>query len=445
MPSKISTHHFTTALKNPDIRFWIGSVGFFTLGSRALAVVIGFQIYKITHSALCLGWLGLVEAIPALSLVMIGGYVADHFSRRKILLITRASSCICGLALAALSMQSYAHSLIGLYSVIFAAGIARGFADPANTAFEAQVVPKTITVSGTSWIASVWVGCSIIGPAIIGFVFDAWGAYGSYLLITGFFILSWFSTLAIGPKPQVMPEHKEPFLKSVSMGWHFVLSQQPLWGGMTLDLIAVLFGGVIAILPIYASDILHVGAKGLGLLNAATSVGALSTMLYATKHPPIAKAGRNLLLTVAGFGLSILVFGFPRNFLLSLAALALSGVFDGISMVIRRSMVRLLSPDDMRGRISAVSWIFICSSNELGAFESGMVAAWIGAIPCVAVGGVMTLAVAGLTACIAPQLRKLRFDRRQWKDLFTVVFTGKRTVCFLLDVFPDKNTVFHCI
>jgi len=418
MPSKISNHHFAAALKYPDIRFWIGSVGFFTLGSRALAVVIGFQIYKITHSALCLGWLGLVEAIPALSLVLIGGYVADHFSRRKILLITRASSCICALALAALSMQSYAHSLIGLYSVIFVVGIARGFADPANTAFEAQVIPKTITVSGTSWIASVWVGCSIIGPAIIGFVFDAWGASGSYLLITGSFILSWFSTLAIGPKPQVMPEHKEPLLKSVSMGWHFVLSHQPLWGGMALDLIAVLFGGVIAILPIFASDILHVGAKGLGLLNAASSVGALGMMLYATKHPPIAKAGRNLLLTVAGFGLSILIFGFSKNFLLSLAALALSGVFDGVSIVIRRSMVRLLSPDDMRGRISAVSWVFVCSSNELGAFESGMVAAAIGAIPCVAVGGLVTLAVAGLTSYIAPQLRKLRFDPHTMERIY---------------------------
>ena len=307
-------------------------------------------------------------------------------------------------------MQSYAPSLIGLYSVIFMVGIARGFADPANTAFEAQVVPKTITVSGTSWIASVWFGCSIIGPAIIGFVFDARGAYGSYLLITGFFILSWMSTLAIGPKPQVMPQNKEPLLKSISMGWRFVLSHQPLWGGMALDLIAVLFGGVIAILPIYASDILHVGAKGLGLLNAATSAGALCTLLYATKHPPIAKAGRNLLLTVAGFGLSILLFGFSRNFLLSLAALALSGVFDGISVIIRRSMVRLLSPEDMRGRISAVSWVFVCSSNELGAFESGMVAAWLGAIPCVAVGGLVTLAVVGLTSYIAPQLRKLRFN-----------------------------------
>jgi len=426
MPSKISTDQPApqpqgqfVALQNPDIRYFIGSVGFFTLGSRALAVVIGFQIYKITHSALCLGWLGLIEAIPALSLVLIGGYVADHFNRRRILLITRGSSCLCALGLAALSMQNHSHtSILSLYAVIFAAGIARGFADPANTAFEAQVVPKTITVSGASWIASVWVGCSVVGPAIIGFIFEAWGALGSYLLITAFFILSWISTLAIGPKPQIMPQQKEPILKSISMGWRFVLSHQPLWGGMTLDLIAVLFGGVIALLPIYATDILHVGAKGLGLLNAATSVGALSMMLYATKHPPIAKAGRNLLLTVAGFGISILIFGFSRNFLLSLAALTLSGVFDGISMVIRRSMVRLLSPDDMRGRISAVSWIFVCSSNELGAFESGMVAAAIGTIPCVALGGAVTLGVVAVTACIAPQLRKLRFDPKTMERIY---------------------------
>jgi MFS family permease len=214
-----------------------------------------------------------------------------------------------------------------------------------------------------------------------------------------------------------MPKDKEPLFKSIAMGWRFVLSHQPLWGGMTLDLIAVLFGGVIALLPIYATDILHVGAKGLGLLNAATSLGALSMMLYATRHPPIARAGRNLLLTVAGFGISILIFGFSKNFLLSLAALTLSGMFDGISMIIRRSMVRLLSPDDMRGRISAVSWVFICSSNELGAFESGMVAAWLGVIPCVALGGVVTLGVVGITAWLAPQLRRLRFDAQTMEKM----------------------------
>ncbi len=402
--------HFTAALKIADIRFFIGSVGFFTLASRSLTVVIGFQIYRLTHSPLALGWLGLVEAIPAISLVLVGGYVADHFNRRKILLITRAASCLCAIALAALSTQQHATSIFGLYAVIFLAGVARGFADPANTAFEAQLVPKTLTVNAASWIGSTWIGCSIIGPAMIGFVFDAWGASGSYLLITGFFILSWVFTALIAPKPQTMPLHKESLAKSIRIGWRFVFSHQPLWAAIMLDLFAVLFGGAIALLPIYADDILHVGAKGLGLLNAAPAAGALVMMLISARFTPMTRAGRNLLLTVTGFGISMIIFAFSKNFALSLLALFLSGIFDGISMVIRRSMVRLLSPDDMRGRISAVSWIFICSSNELGAFESGMLAAAIGTVPCVAVGGFLTLTVVAVAAACAPQLRRLRFD-----------------------------------
>src|SRR3989338_3997928 len=177
-----------------DLRLFISSVGSFTLASRALAVVIGFQIYRLTHSAMALGWLGLVEAVPALSLVLVGGYVADHFNRRRILLITRAASCACAIALAALSFWHQAPSVSGLYAVIFLAGIARGFADPANSAFEAQVVPKTLTVNAASWIGGSWISFSIIGPAIIGFVFDWRGATGSYLLITFFFVLSWICT-----------------------------------------------------------------------------------------------------------------------------------------------------------------------------------------------------------------------------------------------------------
>ncbi len=401
----------TTAVLNiPDVRLFIGSVGFFTLASRALAVVIGFQIYQITHSALALGWLGLVEAIPAISLVLVGGYTADHYNRRKILLITRAAALFCALALAILSLKGGPASVPAMYGVIFLAGIARAFADPANSAFEAQIVPKELTVNAASWIGSTWIGCSIIGPAIIGFVFDAWGTVGSYALISTWLAISWLCTLCISPRPQIMPQHKEPMLKSIRLGWRFVFNHQPLLGAMALDLFAVLFGGTMALLPIFAHDVLHVGAKGLGLLNAAPAVGALVMMLWATRHPPITHAGRNLLLTVTGFGISILIFAFSKNFWLSMAALTLSGIFDGISMVIRRSMVRLLSPDDMRGRISGVSWIFVCASNEIGAFESGMLAALIGTVPCVAVGGFVTLAVVALTAAMAPQLRNLRFD-----------------------------------
>lgn len=406
------------ALQIPAIRLFIGSVGFFTLASRALAVVIAFQIYSITRSPWSLGWLGLVEAIPAIAIAPFGGYVADHFKRRNILLATRCVSVVSALTMALLSLQNRV-PLMGLYAMIFVAGIARGFADPASTAFEAQVVPKHLTINASSWISSTWISCSVIGPAIIGFIFDAWGAAGSYLLITASFAVSWMFTVAIAPKPQPLPERAESVFKSIAIGWRYVFRSQPLWASMSLDLFAVFFGGAIILLPVYASDILRVGASGLGLLNAAPSLGAFLTTLAATRHPPMGKAGRNLFLAVAGFGASILVFAFSRNFLLSLAALFLSGAFDGVSMVIRRSLIRLLSPDELRGRIASASSIFICASNELGAFESGMLAAWIGTVPCVAVGGGITLGIVAIVAVSAKQLRRLRFNTATMEQKIT--------------------------
>jgi len=410
--------HFTEALKIRDVRFFIGLVGSFTLASRSLLVVIGYQIYQMTHSAMALGWLGLVEAVPAISLVLFGGYVADHFDRRKILLLTRSASLVCALALAFLSWKSnHPASLLGLYVVIFLAGLARGFADPASTAFEAQIIPKHLTVSGSSWISSTWISCSAAGPAVIGFIFDAGGAVSSYMVIALLIGVSWICTAAIAPKPFTPPEQKESILKSIGTGWRFVFSHQPLWSALALDLFAVLFGGAIALLPIYAEEILHVGAKGLGLLNAAPSVGALLITLWATHKPPIERAGKNLLWAVTGFGISMIIFAFSKNFWLSMTALFLSGAFDGVSVVIRRSMVRLLSPEHLRGRVAASSWIFICASNEIGAFESGMVAAWIGIVPCVAVGGFVTLGIVGLTALFAKELRRLRFNPHTFEQI----------------------------
>jgi len=400
---------FKEVLRVREIRLFLGSVGFFTFAGRALLVVIGFQTYRMTHSALALGWLGLIEAIPAISLVLFGGYAADRFNRKTILLLTRAASCLCGAGLVAHSLfQSPAVWV--LYVMVFLVGVARGFSDPASTAFEAQIVPKVLTVSAASCISSVWIASSVAGPIVIGFLFDAGGPAASYGLITVCFVFSFLAMMRIPPKPQPLLAANEPMLKSIRLGWHFVLGNQPLFSALTLDLFAVLFGGTIALLPIYAQDILKVGAKGLGILNAAPNLGAMAMTLWATRHPPIARAGRNLLWAVAGFGVSILVFAFSKNFILSISALFLSGVFDGVSMVIRRSMVRLLSPDDLRGRIAAANWVFISASNELGAFESGLVAAWIGTIPCVAVGGVATLIIVGLVTLSAPKLRRLCFD-----------------------------------
>jgi MFS family permease len=403
-------YNFINSLRIQNVRLFIGATGFFTLASRALAVVIGFQIYNITHSVLSLGWLGLFEAIPAIGVAPFGGYVADHYNRKKILLLTRAVSIICTLCLAVFSFKVHKTSILGLYVMIFIAGIARGFADPSSSGFEAEVVPEHLTVNASSWISTIWVGCSVIGPAVIGFIFDWYGASISYIIISISFFLSWILTTKITPEKEFKPSKKEKIFKSIKIGWSFVFKNQPLFSAMLLDMFSVFFGGAIILLPVFANDILHTGAKGLGLLNAAPSFGTMIISLWATKYPPIEKAGRNLLITIIGFGISIIIFAFSKNFLLSITALFFSGVFDGISVVIRRSMLRLLSPNELRGRIASASMIFICASNELGAFESGFLASFIGTIPCVAFGGFLTLGIVALTAFIAKELRQLSFD-----------------------------------
>jgi len=404
-----SSHQPSAALRIPEIRYFLGSIAFFTMANRALTVVIGLQIYKLTHSPLALGILGLIEAVPALSLSLFGGYVADRFDRRSILLVTRTVSVVCAVLLALISLNP-APVAAALYAVIFLAGTARGFADPASTAFEAQVVPKELTVNAASWIGSTWLSSGIVGPALVGFAYEWFGVSRTYFILAFVFGLSLVFTSLIQRKPKPAVMRDESIFKSISLGIKFVFNEQALVGSMALDLFAVFFGGAVALLPIFATDILHVGARGLGFLEAAPAAGALIIMLYSTHHPPIRSAGRNLLWCVAGFGASILVFAFSKNFALSMLALFFSGLFDGVSMVIRRSIVRLLSPENMRGRVASVGWVFIGASNELGAFESGLLAHWIGTIPCVAVGGAITLAVVATTALIAPKLRRLGFD-----------------------------------
>ncbi len=407
--------HFPTAfpnspwapLKLANFRWFILSVATSGIANRALVVVIGYQIYKITGSALALGWLGFVEAIPALALSLYGGYVADYWNRKKILLITKAASALCATLLAFISLDPHNTSVPLLYLVIFLAGLARGFSDPAHSAFEAQVIPRSQTVSAAAWVGSIFVGASIIGPAMAGFSYEIIGAANAYFIMAALHALSLISIMAIQPQPQIKPTIKENLFESIRIGWRFVLSQQPLIAAMWLDLIAVFFGGAVALLPVFAKDILHVGPSGLGLLNAATAVGALLVMLWSTHHPPVNGAGKKLLWSVAGFGISMIVFAFSTNFYLSLLALMFSGIFDGVSMVIRRSMVRLLTPDHLRGRVSSVSWMFIGASNELGAFESGVAAHFLGTARSVWLGGILTLVVVGVTALKAPQLRRL--------------------------------------
>jgi MFS family permease len=383
---------------------------FGSLANRALTVVIGYQIYALTKNPLSLGFLGLVEAIPALSLALFGGHVADRSDRRLIVLIARAIGVLCIVAFAVFSLDPARFGLLSMYAVVFVAGLARGFGDPAASAFEAQVIPKATYVRSSALLSSVGQGSSILGPALGGIAYDALGVTATYALIAGLLGLSWFCIASISSKPVPVPDETESIWQSISEGVRYVFANQVLVGSMALDLIAVLFGGAVALLPVFANDILQVGAKGLGLLSASTSIGTLLVMLIATRHPPTRNAGRNLLLAVAGFGFSIILFALSRNLWLSMFALALSGAFDGVSMIIRSAIQRVMSPEHMRGRIAAVTWIFIGSSNEIGAFESGFAASILGVVRSVWMGGLVTLGVVAASTILAPELRVLRLE-----------------------------------
>ena len=378
------------------------------MAGQALALVTGYQVYEITGKPLAIGILGLVEAIPAIFLSLYGGHVADRYDRRGILIITLALLTLCAGLLVASSYVGV--SLVVLYAAMFVVGVGRSFAGPALSALEAQVVPINLIVKSATWFASTWLTAAVLGPLVGGFAIAYFGPLPTYLIIATLYAIAWGASVHISPQPNVQPKHHESVWQSITSGVAYVFSNQPLLGSMCLDLFAVLFGGVVALLPVFAKEILFVDAFHLGFLRAAPHIGALVTMLIATRHPPVRYAGRNLLLAVAGFGATILVFAVSKNFYLSLVMLFLSGVFDGISVVIRRAIVRLLSPNYLRGRIAAVSLIFIGSSNELGALESGLAAAWLGTIPSVLAGGTVTLLVAGLTTFLAPRLRELRLD-----------------------------------
>lgn len=392
-------------------RLLLASIGFSTLAGQALVLVVNFQVYSITKSPLSLGLLGLVEAIPALSLALYGGHVADRRVRRTILLMTLGTIATCTVALGGLSLVRGDTPLVALYAAMFIVGVARSFTGPAISALEAQVVPRELIVASSTWFSATWLAASILGPVWGGFALAHLGAITTFFMIAGLVAAAWIAALQMTPRPVAAVDKTETIWQSITTGVRYVTNDQVLVGSMALDLFAVLFGGAIALLPVFADTILHVGPDRLGLLNAAPHSGALLTMLIATRYPPVKRAGRNLLAAVVGFGISMLVFGLSRNFALSLLALFFAGVFDGISVVIRRAIVRLLSPNHLRGRIAAVSLIFIGSSNELGALESGLAASWVGTVPSVVAGGTVTLIVALVTALVSPKLRKLQLDR----------------------------------
>ncbi|GAA4021481.1 MFS transporter [Deinococcus rubellus] len=394
-------------LRLPEFRAMLLAAVCSTLASRAVALTVAYQLYQITKNPLTLGILGLVEAIPALSLALFGGVVADRNDRRRILLMTISVEVICALGFTLYAPHAASVGIWPILALIFTLGVARGFSDPALPAFQAQVVPRELLLRASAWRSSAGQAASIFGPALGGVLYASVGARGSYVFAFVLLLLSLGCVVFVKPKPIPAFKAGEPFVQSIKEGLAFVLQRQVLVGSMALDLFSVLFGGAVALLPIFASDILKVGPTGLGVLVSAPSIGALAVMLYATRRPPGRNAGRTLLISIAGFGVSIIVFGLSHNFYLSVAALVATGLFDGVSMVIRSATLQLKAPDHMRGRVNAVSGMFIGASNELGAFESGVSAKLLGTARSVWLGGIVTLIVVGVTAYLAPELRAM--------------------------------------
>jgi MFS family permease len=411
--SRAASPESTAALlRLPEFRALLTARFLASLGMAAIATVVAFQTYEVTGQPLALGLLGLVEAIPALSLMLFGGHVADRRDRRSIILLTGALLALGALALALLSADPAGISLAAILAIVFLVGVAAGFERPALMAFETQVIPVEHATRGASLMGSAWTGAGIIGPAVAGLAIAFVGIAATYLALAVLLAISVLLVTRVGRKPMPVPTPGESVVSSLASGVRYVAGNQVLLGSMALDLFAVFFGGAIALLPVFAADILHVGPIGLGLLRTAPAVGALLAMLATARFQPRRRAGPIFLTCVAIFGVSMLVFGLSTSFVVSMAALFVSGLADGVSVVIRIVILRVESPEAMRGRIAAVNHVFIGASNELGAFESGVAATILGVVPSVIMGGFLTLGIVAAVSHLVPELRRLDLGRR---------------------------------
>lgn len=380
-----------------------------TLANQIMSVSVGYFVYDLTGSPLMLGFIGLTEALPAIGISLYAGHLADKVNRRNILvgcisLLLICSTILFGLALMRDQLPKDV-LLTGIFTVIFLTGIGRGFFSPTNFAFLPQLVDREILPNAISWNSSTWEVASITGLGLGGLIYGFFGVHVAFGTMTLLCALGLIFLLQIASRPVPPTDHSIPAMERIREGLRFVFSRQVIIGAIALDLFAVLFGGAVALLPVFAKDILKVGPQGLGVLRAAMSLGAI-IMAFILAHRPLGKqAGRLMLGCVAGFGVCIIGFGLSKIFWLSFLFLFLAGIFDEVSVYIRASLIQLNTPDEMKGRVSSVNSIFIVSSNELGAFESGLAASLLGTVPAVVVGGFLTLLVVGVVWKQAPKLR----------------------------------------
>ena len=380
-------------------------------------IIIEWQVYTLTKDPLSLGIIGLMEIIPAFSMALFAGHIVDQSEKRNLLLKCIGLFSLISFGLFFLTSPSVEMAwsstaiLYTIYAFVFTGGLLRAFFGPTIFSLVALIVPKKVYPNAATWNSSTWQMASVLGPAFAGLAINWIGVHWSLCIVFGLVLLSFVLLFGISRKPIMNPKIGEPIMQSLKEGVRFVFKTKAILGALSLDMIAVLFGGAVALLPVFAQDILKVGPEGFGLLRAAPAVGAFLTMLV-TAYIPISKnAGLKLLTAIFGFGVCIIVFGLSSIFWISIVALFFSGVTDGVSMVIRQTILQLKTPDHMRGRVSSVNSMFVGSSNELGAFESGVTAKLMGTVTAVVFGGTMTLITVITTGIVSPTFRKLDLEK----------------------------------
>ncbi|MGI8906721.1 MAG: MFS transporter [Candidatus Sumerlaeaceae bacterium] len=422
VPEPPARIHPRAAFQHRDFRVFQASKFISTIGWLMQVTAVGYQVYSITHSKLDLGYIGLASFLPAILFSLLTGHVADRFDRRGVMMVCMSIMIAGSLALMGISLMeippawpflSHIHGMPTAQTwpflvILFVTGAAHAFYGPASQALMPQLVPQVHFANAVAWNSTIWQASAILGPAVGGLVYYQMGGpaavYGADAALTSLaFLLMGLLHMRTGRM-----EMRAASWSTLLAGLHFIWKRKIILGAISMDLFAVLLGGATALLPVYAQDILHVGEAGFGLMRSAPAMGAAITALIVTHLPPMQRAGATMLVCVAIFGVATIAFGVSTNFWFSMACLVTMGAADMVSVVIRHTVVQMLTPPEMRGRVSAVNLVFIGASNELGEFESGVTAHWFGTVPAVVIGGVGTLMVVGLWAFMFPQLRKYK-------------------------------------
>lgn len=384
-----------------------------TLAVQIMSVSVGYYVYELTNDPLMLGFIGLTEALPAIGISLWAGHLADKLNRRNIIAGCITVLLLCSLALLTLALLSNtlpkSTILTALYCIIFCTGISRGFFSPTNFAFLPQIIDRERLQNAISWNSGTWEVASVTGLGLGGLLYGFGGVVATFSVMSALCAIALVIILGVAPRPVPPARHGETAVARIAEGLRFAFGNQLIIASIAMDLFAVFFGGAVALIPVYARDILKVGPEGAGILRAAMSLGAI-TMAVFLAHRPLGKgAGKIMLACVAGFGACIIGFGVSTHMWLSFGLLVLAGMFDEVSVFIRSALVQFQTPEHMKGRVSSVNSIFITSSNELGAFESGVAARALGTVPSVVFGGIMTIGVVLVTWWRAPKLRSYDF------------------------------------